>query len=210
MNNVSLDYNSQAKALIEEGDVLLFRAPSFPKIGFWICKYTGGIHSHVGLAHWDNNDLYIVEQKEFKGGRSVLLSSQVKGHTIDVYRPKPKVMKHEMVDFDISWHTTILTDEIRSNITRTALSLTGTNYGWKSIWEIFKGYAPFFRIITRTKNGDNAVADAYVCSTVVTYSYRMNYEDPCPNLSDKRTSPADIAQSTLFEYLFTLKYEYPT
>ena len=115
-------------------------------------------------------------------------------------------MNHEMVDFKINWHTTTLTDEIRSNITRTALFLTGTSYGWKSIWEIFKGYAPFFRLITRSKNGDDVVAEAYVCSTVITYSYRMNYEDPCPNLSDKRTSPADIAQSTLFEYIFTLKY----
>jgi len=207
VNKISLDYNRQAKELIEEGDVLLFRAPSSPKsIGWWIIKYTGGLHSHVGLAHWDDNELYIIEQREFKGGRSVLLESQLKGQTIDVYRPKPQVMNHEMVDFKINWHTTTLTDEIRSNITRTALFLTGTSYGWKSIWEIFKGYAPFFRLITRSKNGDDVVAEAYVCSTVITYSYRMNYEDPCPNLSDKRTSPADIAQSTLFEYIFTLKY----
>ena len=210
MNNIPLDYNRQAKALIEEGDVLLFRAPSFPKIGWWITRYTGGLHSHVGLAHWDNDELYCVEQREFKGGRSVVLSSQLEGNTIDVYRPKPEIMKHEMVDFKISWHTKILTEDIKKDITRTALSLTGTSYGWKSIWEIFKGYAPFFRIITRVKNGDEAVADAYVCSTVVTYSYRMNYEDPCPNLSDKRTSPADIAQSALFDYLFTLKYEHKT
>ncbi len=208
MNKIQLDYNKQAKTLIEEGDVLLFRAPRFPSIGWWITKYTGGTHSHVGLAHWDNKELYLVEQREFKGGRSVLLESQLKGNTIDVYRPKPKVMQHEIVDNEVKWYTKILTKKIREDITRTALSLTGTSYGWKSIWEIFKGYAPFFRIITRSKNGDESVADAYVCSTVVTYSYRMNYEDPCPNLSDKRTSPADIAQSALFDYLFTVKHDY--
>lgn len=204
MNKIPLDYNRQTKALIEEGDVLLFRAPRFPKIGWWITKYTGGIYSHVALAHWDNNELFCIEQREFKGGRSVLLESQL-NNTIDVYRAKPQIMQHELVDNKVIWRTKILTDEIRKDITKTALSLTGTSYGWKSIWEIFKSYAPFFRIITRPKNGDESVADAYVCSTVVTYSYRMNYEDPCPNLSDKRTSPADIAQSALFDYLFTIE-----
>ena len=31
------------------------------------------------------------------------------------------------------------------------------------------------------------------------------FKSPCPNLSDKRTSPADIAQSALFDYLFTIQ-----
>ena len=189
--------------LINEADVLLFQAKGF--IGKGITAYTGGKHSHTGLAHWDNDRLYCVEQREFKGGRSVTLESQVKGSTIDVYRASPLVTKPDNIGEDhVDWTLARFNEEKAKKVTSTALSLTGQPYGWKNIWEIFKGYAPGFRLMYRPKNGDDTLSQAYVCSTVVTYSYRINYADPCPNLSDARTTPADIAQSALFHYLFTI------
>lgn len=193
---------SEAKPLIKEADVLLFRAGPFPSIGWCIVKYTRGIHSHVALAHHDEDEIYCVEQREFKGGRSVILDSQVKlmPNTIDVYRPISKMVIPSL-DGDKELE---LTPEIAKRITKTARGLTGSEYGWKNIWEIFKGYAPGLRMFYRDKNGDETVSHAYVCSTLVTYSYRIHYFDPCPNLNDKRTTPADIAQSSLFNYMFTI------
>jgi len=216
---ITLPY-SEAIKYIDEADVLLFRAPkSLMSVGRWMVKYTGGIHSHVGLAHWDGNRPYCVEQREFKGGRSVTLHSQVARlpNTIDVYRAEPYlfvpkvgeiskklVEKDTESGYDISWERRILGDTRKAAITDTSLDLTGTPYGWGNIWEIFKGYAPGMRLVYSSKNGDDSISQAYVCSTVVTYSYRINYGDPCPNLSDKRTTPADIAQSSMFHYLFTI------
>lgn len=194
------------KNAINEADVLLFKAQPFPSIGWAITSYTGGEHSHVGLAHWDSGELYCVEQREFKGGRSVLLESQLT-NCIDVYRARPQILcpKLDEETLNVFWEPKILSEEVKHNITNTALKLTGSDYGWSNIWEIFKGYAPGFRMVYRPKNGDDVIAKANVCSTVAVYSYRVNYTDPCPNLSDARTSPADIAQSSLFYYMFSIE-----
>lgn len=201
----------EAKLHIREADVLLFRAPPFPSIGWGITAYTGGIHSHVGLAHKDGDKLYCVEQREFKGGRSVNLHSQVKNHDrmIDIYRPAASIYVPKVTYDEGDLHASIGYEEKKFNettaraVVETALDLTGTEYGWINIWEIFKAYAPGWRLVRKPKSDVNG-ARAYVCSTLVTYSFRKNYADPCPNLSDIRTAPADIAQSALFNYLFTI------
>jgi hypothetical protein len=201
----------EAKDHIKEADVLLFRAPGFPSIGWGITAYTGGIHSHVALAHRDGRHLYCVEQREFKGGRSVLLEKQVIRHKnqIDVYRADSTIFV-PTVEYDrakphavIEWSEKHLTEEMAREIVGIALSMTGDDYGWRNIWEIFKCYAPGFRLVKKPKADVNG-AKAYVCSTLVTYSFRKIYGDPCPNLSDTRTAPADIAQSAMFHYLFTI------
>lgn len=199
---------TEARKHIEEADVLLFRAGGFPSIGWWITRY-GGIHSHVGLAHWDRDRLYCIEQREFKGGRSVALKHQVEinPNKIDVYRPNkcvyiPEVYKNNG-DFSVTWQKKIFGAARANDVTNIALELTGTEYGWKNIWEIVKCHAPFFRLLRKEKE-DKDIDRAYVCSTLVTYSYRKAYLDPCPNLSDDRTTPADIAQSALFHYMFTI------
>ncbi len=201
----------EAKLHINEADVLLFRAPGFPSIGWGITVYTGGVHSHVALAYKYGNKLYCVEQREFKGGRSVNLQSQLKKHAgrIDVYRPTSHIYV-PYVAFDestrkvsIEWKEKEFDDSTARAVVETALDLTGMEYGWRNIWEIFKVYAPGLRLLRKPKPDTNG-ARAYVCSTLVTYSFRKNYADPCPNLSDTRTAPADIAQSALFNYLFTI------
>ena len=202
MKELVLPYN-QARTLIQEADVLLFRAGKFPSAGWLITSYTGGIHSHVGLAHWDNHRVYCVEQREFKGGRSVLLSRQAQCNHIDVFRASP-VIWTPIVNDTVQWVEKKFTSDVANNITDMALSLTGTDYGWRTIFEIGKGYMPFYRLVYKSKNGDETISRAYVCSTLVTYTYRTYYEDPCPNLNDTRTTPGDLAQSALFSYIFSL------
>lgn len=211
MGNKSLilDYEDAIRE-IQTGDVLLFKAPPFPSIGWWITQYTGGKHSHVGLAKRDGEHVYCVEQREFKGGRAVNLKTQVDQNPcrIDVYRPKKEVIAWESSDdngFSVKNVKYTFTSDIANAIIDTAMELTGTEYGWKNIWEIFKGYVPIGRLIYSRKNGDDDIAKAYVCSTLVTYAYRINFLDPCPNLRDAKTKPADLAQSSLLDYLFTIE-----
>lgn len=210
MKDYFVDYDEAIKQ-IQTGDVLLFKAPPFPSIGWWITQYTGGKHSHVGLAHKYGEHVYCVEQREFKGGRAVNLATQVDQNPsrIDVYRPKQEVVSHECEEKNgeifVKTVKYSFTPEIGDAIIDTAMELTGTEYGWRNIWEIFKGYMPVGRLIYSRKNGDDEISKAYVCSTLVTYAYRINFLDPCPNLRDAKTKPADLAQSSLFDYLFTIK-----
>lgn len=198
---------SQARQHIEEADVLLFKAHGV--VGRVITTLTGGHHSHVGLANWNRDRLYCVEQKEFKGGRSISLSRlvQEKPERIDVYRVNkyiyvPTVIKNNGT-FTVRWDKRVFGPKRASQITDIALELTGSEYGWRNIWEIFKCYTPFLRLMQKTK-GDEEIARAFVCSTLITHSYRKVYADLCPNLSDTRTTPADIAQSGLLHYMFTI------
>lgn len=206
---IFLDYDDAIKQ-IQTGDVLLFKAPPFPSVGWGITQYTGGKHSHVGLAKRDGEHVYCVEQREFKGGRAVNLKTQVDQNPsrIDVYRPKSEFVSWESdknEDFSVKKVKYTFTNEVAEHIIDTAMDLTGTDYGWKNIWEIFKGYCPGYRLIYRRKNGDDEISKAYVCSTLVTYAYRINFIDPCPNLRDSKTKPSDLAQSMLFDYIFTIK-----
>ncbi len=205
MDKITIPW-AEAQKHLEEGDVLLFRAPGFPTIGWLITAYTGGIHSHVALAHYDNG-WYCIEQREFKGGRSVNLEGQIKENTIDVYRPNKYVYVPTVYanngDFSIDWERKHFSNKVAHEVTGIALSVTGQKYGWRNIWEIFKCYFPGFRLWRKPKP-DDEIVQAYVCSTLVNYSYRQAFVDPCPNLSDSRTTPADIAQSALFHYIFTL------
>lgn len=207
---ISLSYDSAIKH-IRTGDVLLFKAPPFPSIGWAITKYTGGAHSHVGLAKKDGKHCYCVEQREFKGGRMVNLETQVIANPgrIDVYRAKDSVVGANSGFSDgmffVENEKYQFTEAVADAIIDSGLELTGTKYGWANIWNIFKGYAPFFRFIYQRKNGDDELTEAYVCSTLVAYAYRVNYLDLCPNIKDARTTPADIAQSGLLDYLFTIE-----
>lgn len=198
----------ESRNYVQEADVLLFRAHGL--VGKGITLYTGGHHSHVGLAHWDSGGLYCVEQREFKGGRSVRLSSQISDYTIDVYRSQPYIYTPKVErngKFDIFWKIKHLSENTKKDIANTALELTGQPYGWGNIWEFCKCYLPLIhllQLVKKKKVEDNVVPKNFVCSTVVTYAYRKHYKDPCPNLSDVKTSPADLAQSSLFNYMFTI------
>lgn len=206
MNKIVMPFEEASKH-IEEADVLLFEARGI--IGKAIISLTGGKHSHVALAHWDRDQLYCVEQKEFKGGRSVALAQVVKEkpHRIDVYRVNKYIYVPEVVKnngtFTVSWEKKVFGEKEANSVVDIGLSLTGSSYGWQNIWEILKCYAPFYRLLRKHK-GDEEIVRAFVCSTLVTYSYRKVYVDLCPNLSDTRTTPADIAQSGLLHYMFTI------
>lgn len=201
MNPIKYD---QAKELIQEGDILLFRGSG--AIGFLIKRYTGGVHSHVALAHKDGDVLECVEFREFMGGRSVSLKSQVDNSplNIDVFRPVKSISYEEM---DAEGNTKLIeknyTEETASAMTEDIIRWTGQPYGWSNIWKMFLRFIPGARLFQQNIN-DDEVAKAKVCSTAVTVALRRNFMDPVPYLADDRVSPADLARSPILQYLFTI------
>jgi len=201
MNPIKYD---QAKELIKEGDILLFRGSG--AIGFLIKRYTGGLHSHVALAHKDGDILECVEFREFMGGRSVSLKSQVDSSplNIDVFRPVKSISYEEM---DAEGNTKLIeknyTEETASAMTEDIIRWTGQPYGWSNIWKMFLRFIPGARLFQQNIN-DDEVAKAKVCSTAVTVALRRNFMDPVPYLADDRVSPADLARSPILQYLFTI------
>ena len=190
---------SEALPLIQEADILLFRGKGI--ISWLIQRYGSGVHSHVGIAHWDNGNLQCVEFREFKGGRSVSLKTQVDNSPfgIDVFRAAKRV--------DYENDSYVLDDTTKFKITTIMLKLTGLPYGWKNIWKLFKHYLPFCRLAPQNIKDNNATK-IFVCSTAAAYAYRTSYIDPVPYLADSAVTPSDLARSSLFQYQFTIQKDW--
>ena len=190
---------SEATPLIQEADILLFRGKGI--MSWLIQRYGSGVHSHVGVAHWDNKNLQCVEFREFKGGRSVSLKRQVNSNPsgIDVFRAANRV--------DYGNDSYVLDELTKSKITTIMLKLTGLPYGWTNIYRLVKHYLPFCRLAKQNIKDDNATK-IFVCSTAAAYAYRMAYIDPVPYLADSAVTPSDLARSSLFEYQFTLQKDW--
>lgn len=190
---------SEAVSHIQEADVLLFRGEGL--ISWLIKRYGSGVHSHVGMAHWDDDNLECVEFREFKGGRSVSLKRVVENHpdNIDVFRAA------ELVRFGGVEHH--FTDEVAHDITDVMQGLTGLPYGWKNFLKLGGHYLPFCRLAEQNIKDDDPT-DVFVCSTAVAYAYRKAYLDPVPYLADNAVTPADLARSCLFEYKFTIQKDW--
>ena len=193
-----IPYN-EAKKLIKEGDVLLFRGKGI--ISWLIKRYGSGLHSHAAIAHWDGEHLQCVEFREFKGGRSVSLRTQVNDTPsgIDVFRAAQKV-QYENKEYN-------LTDAIRLKISSILMLLTGLPYGWRNICKLALHYFPFCRLAPQNTK-DEDPTKVFVCSTAVAYAYRMAYIDPVPYLADSAVTPADLARSALFQYQFTIEKDW--
>ena len=190
---------SEALPLIQEADILLFRGKGI--ISWLIKRYGSGVHSHVGIALWDNGNLQCVEFREFKGGRSVSLKTQVDNSPfgIDVFRAAKRV--------DYENDSYVLDDTTKFKITSIMLKLTGLPYGWKNIWKLFKHYLPFCRLAPQNIKDNNATK-IFVCSTAAAYAYRTSYIDPVPYLADSAVTPSDLARSSLFQYQFTIQKDW--
>jgi len=207
---ISIPY-SQGKQLIKEADVLLFRATKFPGVGWWIGKYTRSTYSHTGLAHWENDQLYCVEFREFIGSRKYPMDdyiNEVDGRGIDVFRSLDTVIAPCLIPSDppkLCHKEYNFTADVAECITNTALKLIGKKYSYWTIWQMFKTYVPFIRLRTKVVKNGELDPTKFVCSTLVTYAYRTNFIDPVPFLSDGYTSPGDLGRSGLFSYLFTIK-----
>lgn len=215
---------ADAKPLINEGDVLLFRGRG------WASYFIGiageSVYSHVAVASWHNGDqkhLGILECVEFRegsmlnglfngnsggGGRTVTLLTQVNQYPeqIDVYRPTNTYTQYE---FDAETKSTIV-KSIAFNgkaVTNTMRRMTGLPYGWKRIMWLAKQKLAGFRLFYNRESlmNDRMGEIIYpICSTAVAYAFNSNNFDLINNKADEWTEPADIARSARLSYLFTL------
>jgi hypothetical protein len=179
---------------IVAGDVLLFRANNW--IGWFISHFGGGIHSHVGIAHVNNEVPSIVEMREFVGYRDAPLSIY-SGNTIDVFRPIPGFCSNDgrYITYDAQCAINYM------------MGLKELKYGWKRIWLMAKVNLPFIRWFTRVQI-DDEFANSYiypVCSTAVTTAINRCFADCCPFKPDVYVQPCDLAKSALLQYQFTVK-----
>lgn len=195
------------KNLIKEGDILLFRGSGF--IAFFIKSFTNNPYTHIGLASYHNgkNLLELIEIREFYGGRSVNLASQLKKNpnNIDVYRISSPVYEYKSkLDSEGNLQIEQLKLEYNGRVVSNALRfLTGISYGYKRIFEIWLRHAPVLRLFVPWDFQENK--DVYpICSSAISYVIRENFTDLVHFSPDKRTSPGDISKSPLTNYMFTI------
>lgn len=207
---LKIKYN-QAKELLQDGDVLLFKGQGL--FSFFIKRAGEGKYSHAALVSTFKNSsgektLECVEFREWKGGRTISLEQCVKDNSgiIDVYRPSScKTIvacngKGQCKEVTIKLDTDKVVDTMRRS--------TGLPYGWKRIWWIIQHKMPILRFFYSI---DSIIKDDYkkelvypVCSTAVAHSFSSADYDLIHNRSDEATEPSDISKSPLLHYVFTL------
>lgn len=216
MECVEVTYE-EAKLLIREGDVLLFKGASFSS--GWIKWAGSGPYSHVGMASRVIFDeqliIECVEFREWKGGRTVNLEHYLHkqdGVRIDVYRmsetaqvlraivdesKSPRVVVVQRFDFQYNGYAAVY--EMRK--------LTGLPYGWKRIWLMASYHIPLLRFMREPAIEDKSENGKLypVCSTAVAAAIRRTFVDLVPNLADHEVTPSHLARSTHLHYLFSIK-----
>jgi len=204
MNKLIYMEYEQARNLIKEADVLLFRGRGL--VARFIGRAGEGVHTHVAVASWHGNSLECVEFREWKGGRTVNLSIQVEKNNgyIDVYRPLSSIHYPVLVGNEIIYSLANLDPYKITNCMR---DMTGLPYGWKRIWLIAKHKMPFVRFFYDIGSVTKDLGEILypICSTAVAHCFSKNYYDLVKNRADQWTEPADISRSSILSYLFTLK-----
>lgn len=193
-----LPYN-EAELKLREADVLLFKSRRFISLSTYIAKCTDSPYSHVGIAHCCDNRIWMcLEFAEFNKSRAFPISKYAKKRPgkIDVFRPVSKIVYSNGREI-------IFNDVVARNITCLAEHLVGESYGYSILYKLFARLIPGFNWIALQYN-DNIEPKYFVCSTLVTYTYRKYFTDLVKFLPDEYTKPADIARSPLLEYQFTI------
>lgn len=208
----------RARGRIRDGDLLLFRRG--PGLAHRLIASSGrSPYVHAALAAWWGEDLMCLEMLQFRDGRAVCLSGQVRRAPgcWDVYETDPG-RRHR---FD------------RAAAVRAMRRLTGTRYGWWNVVRVGLTRLPLLRwliepVTDDRANGapaagpgrkgprtgapsapDPAAVPPMFCSQAVAWACRAGGVDPVPNLPDRLTEPGDLARSPLFRYRFTLVWDQP-
>ena len=152
-----------------------------------------GSYSHAAKAAWWGEDLFCLEVRELKGGRAVMLSSQVRCYpgVIDVFEANP----------DDIWPS-----YNRAAAVRAMRRMAGCDYGY---WNLIKAatlHLAFVRLLVPSDvDDDERDKNPPFCSQAVSMADRIGGAvDPVLNLPDRLTEPNDLARSPFYRYRFTL------
>lgn len=214
-SKIYVPYN-EARLLIKEGDVLLFRGQGY--VSYLIQKAGEGTYSHVALASWHNHIgmepiLEVTEFREGYGGRTTSLSraykKDINNGIIDVYRAASSVKKLYFNPRTKTVDVSTVTFNPRA-ITNYMRNLTGLPYGWSRIWWIAThklfGFRLFYNISSVSNDCNVLDVDKIypVCSTAVAACFDSIGYDLIPQRSDEWTEPNDLSRSAFLHYLFTI------
>lgn len=167
----------EARALIQSGDLLLFRSRGW--IASLIRWATRSRYSHVGLAVWTFGRLMVAESRELRGCRLVPLSAAIGAAHVDLYQVGDA------------------TADARSKVVGAALERLGQAYGWGSIVRMALGRLILLRWRRRYSEDDQLPPGTHlVCSAYVAACWRLAGVDLVPNLADSSTEPGDLARSS--------------
>ena len=187
VNKLIFKSYGDARGLIADSDLLLFRRRGL------ISAAGRGTHSHAAKAAWWNGDLFCLEVREWKGGRAVTLSSQVRRFPgrIDVYATNP----------DVRW-----CEYDRPGATRVMRRLAGCDYGYYGVLCAALLHLPIVRLLVEANVDDeSSTCHPPFCSQACVLSDRVGGGvDPVLHLADGLTLPADLARSPFYQYRFTL------
>lgn len=179
---------AEARELIRDGDVLLFKARG--PVAAVIRWGTRSEFSHAALAVWmrlggtgERDRLMLVESRERRGCRMIPLSSAVKsGARISWFAPREGDGRID-----------------RRPIVAAAIDRLGAPYGWWSIVRDAFGRLPLLSLVWRRRQySTDDLEDPGVrvkCSTLVALAWRAAGVDLVPNLADRSTDPGDLARS---------------
>ena len=198
---------SKAKEFIQEGDILLFRGHGI--FSWFIRRYSLSSYSHIGIASIaDNNIIECIEFREFKGGRTINLETQLRCN-IDVFRVSPYVEKLT-VDYNdnnepLPYFTRF--EYNGKNTTDKMRTMTGLDYNWKFIWLIARTKIPILRIFEPIKMGDCVEGNKVlqICSSAIAQAFEETFLDIFPDRPNALIEPSDFSQSPVLNYIFTIE-----
>lgn len=214
---------NEAKCLLSEGDVLLFRNTK----SWWstFIRASGdSTYSHCALVSFTYDNICkvgegdkqeenspIIEATEFKewlGGRSVNLERYIDcyGGEIDVFVPNKF---HQKQNFDCNLRL-IKTETIYLNgrkITNEMRRMTGLPYGWSRIWNLaLRSFVTWRYLFSNEKDYSDELKDIIypVCSNTIAYCFSKHYVDLLHEKADEYIVPGSLANSPILSYAFTL------
>lgn len=196
---------AEAKYLLNEGDVLLYRGRSF--ISRRIQKITKGPYSHVSIAseRFRKHDWESVQFREFKGGITVNLDNDIDQSNciIDVYRPLPFFSRRI---FHPETKTTTI-ERIKFNgraVTDCMRNMTGLPYGYRRILYLFRYHLYFWRDWSDLSSKDDDEVIYPVCSTIVAHCFSSQNFDLLFNKSDNFIPPSALSHSPRLNAMFSM------
>lgn len=172
-----LEYG-EVRREIRDLDVIAFEGRGL--VSRAISAVTRGAVTHVGLAMWWGDELMLVESREFRGGRAVLLSRELQrfpGRAL-WYRPRD-LLEGEQLRKALRW----------------ARRSAGAQYS-------YVGCLRFLRRIglpTRSPAEDSLGFANRFCSEHVSACFRIAGYDLRHDLADAETAPAEIVRSPRLE-----------
>lgn len=182
---------SAVREQIRDGDGLFYRCDN-KLSNRLIGKGSASNIVHVGMAAWWGDRLFILETLQWKDCRAVLFSSQVEGwpEKWDWY----PIDDSRFPDYD------------REGAVEWMKKLTGTPYGWGSLFRAGISMLPVIRLFIKPDVDDSRIDDRPpCCSVAVALADKLGGKiDPVNQLSDATTSPAHLARSKLRTYQCTL------